>query len=558
MNKKSFHRLIFKNALPMIIYLLLYIIHTVTAVYYISMIGTGLDVAEGIGESFKSFAFKFAGIAVIVLSTRLIFNLVKNRLREKIQYDIRTALYDAVFRENPSQFSEQPSEHYSSMLVKDISLLERNYVVPLLSSAENFIMIIISLISLLFINVFSAVFAIILSFFSIWLSTLFVKKLQSEMSALSAAQEQYFNTVSDIYSGYDCIRDYEADAYAGHKLCHAGLELVNSEKSANRIGELASQVSSIGSYMVSAFSLVFALILSLRGGMTAGDLFAILYVTINTVSTIQAFSDTFPQVLGAKELIAKYDHVLNTGDEGLTAASFDREIVLKNITLSDGERNILDGISLTIHRGDKISLVGRSGAGKSTLLKLLLKFNENYSGDILYDGVSIRELSCESLYKLSAPVFSNLTLFTGTVRDNVTLLASGYNDTEISDALIQAGLKDFAVSGPEGLDRVISEESSASENTTLLSGGEKQRLLIARALLRKKSILLLDEATSALDRENFIQLENMLLDIPDITIVNITHRYEPEILKRYNTIYVLDNGRNTATGSYNELREIMH
>jgi len=200
-----------------------------------------------------------------------------------------------------------------------------------------------------------------------------------------------------------------------------------------------------------------------------------------------------------------------------------------------------------IKKGGKYALVGTSGAGKSTILKLLLKQYENYEGKILLDGIELRQIDKKDLFKIITLLHQNVFIFDGTVKDNITLSNDKYTDEEVIRAAKIAGLGPLLEKLPEGI------YSDVGEGGKLLSGGERQRIAVARSIITNASILALDEATAALDNETAYLIEKTILEMKDITAIVVTHRLWSELLKKYDEIIVLKDGKVIESGKFDEL-----
>ncbi|HEX6192714.1 MAG TPA: ABC transporter ATP-binding protein [Chitinophagaceae bacterium] len=212
--------------------------------------------------------------------------------------------------------------------------------------------------------------------------------------------------------------------------------------------------------------------------------------------------------------------------------------------------NAVDDISFEAGVGDTIAFVGPSGSGKSTLVKLLVGLYTPVSGEILYDGVSSRDIRYNRMRKQLGFVTQDTQLFSGTIRENMQFVKPGATDEEIYEVLEKASATNIVNSSGQGLNSILGEGGRK------MSGGEKQRLSIARALLRKPRLLIFDEATSALDSLTEEQITETVKEISDqrqqITIL-IAHRLST--IMHADTIYVLEKGRIVEQGSHDELVE---
>lgn len=225
-----------------------------------------------------------------------------------------------------------------------------------------------------------------------------------------------------------------------------------------------------------------------------------------------------------------------------------QEIHFNNVSFSYADRKILDQMTFTIKRGEKIGIVGLSGAGKSTLFKLLLKERENYEGEILIDGVPLRSISKREYFTHTAVVLQDTEVFNFSLRNNVTIsnFERSADETLLQKALNVAYVSEFARSLPEGIDTQIGEKG------VKLSGGEKQRVGIARAIFKDPELLLLDEATSHLDVESEEKIQDSLHRFfQTVTAVVIAHRLTT--IKEMDKILVLEGGRLIEQGNFSEL-----
>lgn len=221
-------------------------------------------------------------------------------------------------------------------------------------------------------------------------------------------------------------------------------------------------------------------------------------------------------------------------------------IIYENVKFKYEETTILDDISLSIHPGETIAIVGPSGAGKTTLCSLLPRFYDVNGGSIRIDGTDIRDMTLSSLRENIGTVQQDVFLFSGTLRDNVAYGKPEATDEEIHGALGKARLTELVESYRDGLDTVVGERG------VKLSGGQKQRIAIARMFLKNPPILILDEATSALDTETELQIQKALNRLAEgRTTLVIAHRLAT--IKNADRIMVVTQDGITETGTHEEL-----
>ena len=214
----------------------------------------------------------------------------------------------------------------------------------------------------------------------------------------------------------------------------------------------------------------------------------------------------------------------------------------------DGEREVIDGISFEIRRGQTVALVGPSGGGKSTLSELLPRFYDPSAGEILIDGISLRDYTQESVRAHMSVVAQDTVLFNDTIENNIGMGKRGATHEEVVEAAKVANADCFIRECTSGYDTNIGDRG------VKLSGGQRQRLSIARAVLKNPDILILDEATSALDTESEKLVQDALNNLlKGRTSVVIAHRLST--IHNADLIVVVDHGRVAECGTHNELME---
>ena len=223
------------------------------------------------------------------------------------------------------------------------------------------------------------------------------------------------------------------------------------------------------------------------------------------------------------------------------------EIELKDVTFGyEANKPILKNISFHVQAGEVFGIVGRSGAGKSTLVNLISRLYDTQEGEVLVDGVNVKQYGFRELRKNVAMVSQETYIFMGTVAENIAYARPEATREEIIRAAVQANAHDFICKMPEGYDTLLGSSSRA------LSGGEKQRISIARAILADPKILILDEATSAVDTETELAIQKSLEKLEKgRTVLSIAHRLST--LRNATHLIVLDDGRLTESGTHEEL-----
>lgn len=285
-----------------------------------------------------------------------------------------------------------------------------------------------------------------------------------------------------------------------------------------------------------------------------GDLFAYtLYVNF-FMQPIKKLTDFMQQLQNGMTGFIRFQEVMSIEPSivdkvnAIELENVKGRIDFKGVTFSygNGDEKILSNINLTIEKGKIVALVGPSGAGKSTLCHLIPRFYDITSGEILIDGINIKDVTLKSLRRNVGLVQQDVFLFTGTIKENILYGNPKASDEEIIEAAKNASIHDFIEGLPKGYDTYIGEKG------VMLSGGQKQRISIARLFLKNPSVLILDEATSALDNETEQMIQKSLEKLSkDRTSLIIAHRLST--IKNADKILVMTGNGIEEEGSHQEL-----
>lgn len=289
------------------------------------------------------------------------------------------------------------------------------------------------------------------------------------------------------------------------------------------------------------------------GYINTGDLVAyLLYINffLQPIRKLTNFTQQFQNGMTGFERfveIMKVKASIVDKEDAVTLKEIKGKIEFKNVAFKYSEEKfVLSNINLIINPGETMALVGPSGGGKTTLCQLIPRFYEVTKGEILIDGINIKDVKIKSLRENIGMVQQDIFLFTGTIKENILYGKPGAKDTEVIKAAKNANIHDFILSLPERYDSYIGEKGIK------LSGGQKQRISLARAFLKNPAILILDEATSAIDSEAEIIIQQALEKLTmGRTVLVIAHRLST--IKNANQIVVLTDEGIKEKGNHDEL-----
>ncbi len=488
--------------------------------------------------------FIYAGLNFI--SSRL-----RNKLVRKIMARYKNKVFQSILDRDYREFSKETSGKFISILTENMKKIEQDYLYQFFHISKNLSLMIFSLIAMFIGNWFLTLLVIIASVIPM-MSTGFIgqKSARLQNSAM-IAEQKYLAKVKDIIAGFLVIKSFNVKEIIYQDYSHESENLDEIYFIKGKFDILANIISQLSGMIVFLVAFGGGMYLVFNDYTSIGSVTAIVQLVnfvVMSLNEIGVGISKFREGQVTLEAFKVYD--VPEFQKGKTKEYFDEVITFSNVDFSypNAEERIFNHLSLKIQKGEKIAIVGRSGSGKSTLLNLLLRFYDVTSGDISIDNEDLQAISIESLYNLMTVVQQDVYIFDDTLKANITLNQS-FTEHDIKQAVQQSGLDSYV------LENDLALQALCGENGSNLSGGQKQRLSIARALIRKTPILLLDEATSSLDNQVTAEIENSILKIQDLTALVVTHKLNEPILKKYDRILFMKDGRIVEDGSFEDLMD---
>ena len=377
------------------------------------------------------------------------------------------------------------------------------------------------------------------------------RKFRKQSKKIQASMGELTHVSSETIQNYRAVRSFGGENYETRRFQSASED--NTHKQLRMVRTSALFTPALQMVSFSAMAVVLFLVLYLRGDATAGDLVA--YITAagmlpKPIRQLSEVSSTIQKGLaGAESIFAQLDE-MPENDSGTYSAEHVRghlQVRQLNFTYPGAEHPVLQDIEFTAQPGQMIALVGRSGSGKSTLANLIPRFYPHTAGDILLDGVDVRDYTLKNLRQHIALVSQQISLFNDSIANNIAYGDLAGTPREAVIAAAKAAYADeFICRLPAGYDTLV------GENGVLLSGGQRQRLAIARAILKNAPLLILDEATSALDTESERHIQAALeTATAHRTTLVIAHRLST--IEKADLILVMDGGRIIERGRHSDL-----
>ena len=511
-----------------------------------------IDVSSGINTGFTLLelaALSLAMIFMLVFCAVLIY-FTKPKFISKAMRQYKDFAFSELMKKGISAFSKENTSVYISAFSNDAASIEQNYLLNIFNLVMD---------SLLFVGAFAMMLwyspsltfaAVLLAFLPIAASLAAGNKIAEAEKEVSVKNESFVSTLKDSLAGFSVIKSFKAEAAAIELFAKTDRTVEETKCRRKKLGTVlqmlgtgAGLISQFGIFIVCAYFAV-----SGKDGITPG----VVMIFMQLMGLVTEPIGTVPEMLAnrksAAALIDKLANAIysNIRDEGKDVpAVLNDGIELKNLSFSyDGKEKILENVNFKFESGKSYAIVGASGSGKSTLLNLISGGNSGYSGTIAYDGTELCDISSTSLYDIISIIQQKVFVFNSSIRDNITMFR-GFADNEIEKAASLSGLSELIAE--KGKDFLCGENGSG------LSGGECQRISIARSLIRKTPVLLVDEATAALDKETSFRIFGTLLSLDKLTRIIVTHDLDENLLKKYDCVLVLKNGKIIEHGRFEEL-----
>ena len=499
-------------------------------------------------------------LAIVTIFVSLLSNLFRymgawtvENMRTRTLQRMRNEMFSKVVDMNVGYFSDQRKGDIISKITSDVGVvqfcitntLQVAFREPFLIIGYTVMMVAISWELALFSVLFLPVVALIIG--SI------VKRLRHPARTSQQRMGELVSTLDESLSGIKVIKSYNATGYVKQKFYDLSEDLARLTLSMARRQQLASPmseflgISAVGVILVFGGSLVFKDALSPEGFIAFIAMFSQITRPVRTF--IDQFSNINQGIAAGERIFSIIDAQSEIQDKpgAIELDGLKDKIEFRDIHFSyDGSREVIEGISFEIKRGETVALVGPSGGGKSTLSELIPRFYDVKAGDILIDGVSVRDYTQDSLRAHMSVVAQDTVLFNDTIEGNIAMGKAGATHDEIVEAARIANADCFIQEAPEGY------QTNIGARGVNLSGGQRQRLSIARAVLKNPEILILDEATSALDTESEKLVQDALNKLlVGRTSVVIAHRLST--IHNADKIIVVDHGRVAEQGTHTEL-----
>ena len=480
-------------------------------------------------------------------------------IRTGIVRDIRNQLYQKINSLSLSFFSEERKGDIIARMSGDVQEVESSIMSSLDMLFKNPILILFYFITLICISWQLTLFTILFVPPFGWFMGLVGKKLKAQSTEAQSLWSDTMSMVEETLGGLRIIKAFCAENKMNWRFDKVNSEYRDNIMRVNIRQQMAHPMSEFLGTILIVVVLWFGGILVLDYGRIDGPTIifylVMLYSIINPLKEFSKASYNIPKGLASMERIDKIlqaEVEIKDKENPEHIASFEHQIEFRHVSFaytdnkSDELIYVLKDINLVIPKGKTVALVGQSGSGKSTMVDLIPRYYDVQEGEVLIDGINVKDLAVNDLRQLIGNVNQEAILFNASFKDNIRFGKTDATDEEIANAAKIANAYDFIMKSEHGFDTGIGDRGGR------LSGGQRQRVSIARAILKNPPILILDEATSALDTESERLVQDALEKLMKTrTTVAVAHRLST--IKHADEICVMHEGRIVERGTHDEL-----
>ena len=474
-------------------------------------------------------------------------------IRTGVVRDIRNQLYQKINALSLGFFSEERKGDIIARMSGDVQEIENSIMASLDMLFKNPILIISYFIALIVTSWQLTLFTIIFVPIFGWFMGFVGRKLKAQSIEAQGLWSDTMSQVEETLGGLRIIK-----AFCAEKLMNERFDKVNSNyrKNVMRVNirqQLAHQMSEfLGTVMIIIVLWVGGMLVLNNHTLTGPKFIYYLVMLYSIINPLKEFSKAgynIPKGLASMERvdkILKAEISIKEKSNPHPIMAFEHEIEFRNVSFKYDQQWVLKDINLVIPKGKMIALVGQSGSGKSTLVDLIPRYYDVQKGEVLIDGINVKDLGIHDLRRLIGNVNQEAILFNDTFKNNIKFGTVEATDEQVAEAARIANAYDFIMQSENGFDTNIGDRGGR------LSGGQRQRVSIARAILKNPPILILDEATSALDTESERLVQDALTHLMKTrTTIAVAHRLST--IRNADEICVLHEGRIIERGTHEEL-----
>lgn len=473
------------------------------------------------------------GVFAILSIFLILLQIQTAKTIEFLCLDLRKDIVRQIANKPIMKYQEKDTGVYASWLTNDMNTIENNGFYNILQSIQVITDPLFSIIALLQFSWTFIPLILLVSFLTVFLPQIVHDRLASASLSTTQANENLLSTINDGLRGFATYSIFGVERQLENRITSATMTLIGKKVRQAKYQAVANNIAGFSNILGQTGIEAWTGFLALQKSISIGVIGSSGNLSYNVFNSLAAIAPMWAEMTALTPIFEKY-HLDDKSKPKQIGGTLEKNnfhtLDVENLQISFGDKPVFkQPLNLHISKNQKIALDGDSGSGKSTLLKIISGQIKNYQGSVKINNHDEKTLSYDAIRETLIYVDQIPYLFNGTIRYNLEL-GEHFSDQEIFDALRKADLLDYVKELPAGLDTKV------GENGTKMSGGQKQRLALARGLLRNRKLFLLDESTSSLDKKSALNVENIFLSQPDITVIFVSHQLHNENKQKFDRI----------------------
>lgn len=492
------------------------------------------------------------GVTVVMGIVRFFYQVVFETASQGLLYDMRDKVYRKLLEEDFSFYNKKRTGDLMSRQTGDMDAIRHFVAYVIYVVYQSVLMFVFALLMIFTVNVKLALAMILVLPFTA-ICTYFQSK---EVHPAFQRNRDCFSSlnafVQENVSGNRVVKAFAKEDFEISKFNKENDKFRDAQLSASKVWMKYVPIFEVLSYALTIILILYGGYMVIRGEITLGELVTVngyLWMLNNPLRQAGwLVNDISNFVTSVEKIYATYSEEpsVKTPASGVVKKHLKGGVEFQNVSYRADDKDIVMDINFKVKPGQTVGIIGSTGSGKSTIMNLLCRFYDTTSGDVLVDGINVRDMDLYNLRDNIGMAMQDVFLFSDTIEGNIAYGRPDCSFEEVKKAAIMADANHFIQGLPDGYDTIVGERGVG------LSGGQKQRISLARALLKDPAILILDDTTSAVDMETESYIQTQLKKIEkDCTIFIIAYRISS--IKDADLILVMDNGRIIEQGTHEEL-----
>lgn len=517
-------------------------------------------IVQKYGENGQMMALVWVAVVMLILTffkvlTEYMSQYFTAPVMNGIPRDIYNRAYDKLLQLPVSYYSEEKKGDIISRLSTDITEVRQCIISSMAGYIKTPLQLAVYIFALFAVSYQMTLVILIVLPVGGFISGRIGKSLKRNARNLQHVIGAITVVIDETLSGLKVIKSFDGDSYMTRKFHKHSYRFTKLLNKVYRRQKLASPLTEFVGVATICVALIYGGSLVVRGEFDGATLLTYLFLFVQVIYPAKSLSMAFYNVKKGVVSLERINEILDTevtitdAPDAKPLPEFTETIEYRNVSFSYGAGKVLDNVSFTLKKGQTIALVGQSGSGKTTVANLLPRFYDIQDGEILIDGINVKDYKLADLRKHIGIVTQDSILFNDTIRNNIAFGIDDASDEDISNAARIANAEEFILQKEEKFEETVGDGGGK------LSGGQKQRMCIARAIMKNPPILILDEATSALDTESERLVQDALEHLmKNRTSLVIAHRLST--IKHADMILVMSEGKIVEQGRHEELVQL--